>query len=58
MPRLVPVEWERLERVFTVVGFVFVRQEGSHGLYFREGTARPVVIPVYDQVPVYVIKNT
>jgi predicted RNA binding protein YcfA (HicA-like mRNA interferase family) len=57
MPRLTPVHWRRLERVFLSVGFEFVRQQGSHRAYSRAGTPRPVVIPVYDEVPVAVIKS-
>jgi predicted RNA binding protein YcfA (HicA-like mRNA interferase family) len=57
MPRLAPVHWRRLERVFLASGFAFVRQQGSHRSYFRPGTLRPVVIPTYDQVPVSVIKT-
>jgi predicted RNA binding protein YcfA (HicA-like mRNA interferase family) len=57
VPRLAPIHWRRLERVFLAAGFVFVRQEGSHRSYVRAGTARPVVIPTYDEVPVAVIKS-
>ena len=57
MPRLAPVHWRRLEKVFELVGFRFVRQEGSHRSYTRPGTPRPVVIPAYDEVPVAIIKN-
>ncbi len=56
MARLTPIHWKRLERVFLTVGFVFARQEGSHRSYTRAGTPRPIVIPVYDEVPVAVIK--
>ena len=57
MPRLTPIHWRRLEKVFELVGFTFVRQEGSHRSYTRPGTPRPVVIPAYDEVPVGIIKN-
>jgi len=57
MPRITPVHWRRLERVFLAAGFVFVRQEGSHRSYVKSGAPRPVVIPVYDEVPVFVIRN-
>jgi predicted RNA binding protein YcfA (HicA-like mRNA interferase family) len=57
MPRLSPVHWRRLEKVFEHAGFRFVRQEGSHRSYTRPGTPRPVVIPAYDEVPVAIIKN-
>jgi predicted RNA binding protein YcfA (HicA-like mRNA interferase family) len=57
MARLTPVHWRRLEKVFLAAGFEFVRQAGSHRAYSRTDTARPVIIPVYDEVPVSVIKN-
>ena len=57
MPRMTPVHWRNLERVFLAAGFRFVRQEGSHRSYVKPGIARPVVIPTYDQVPVSIIRN-
>jgi predicted RNA binding protein YcfA (HicA-like mRNA interferase family) len=44
MPRITPVHWHRLERVFLAVGFRFVRQRGSHRSYVKAGLARPVII--------------
>ena len=38
-------------------GFRFDRQEGSHRSYVKTGVARPVVIPAYREVPVFVIHN-
>ncbi len=57
MGRLAPVHWRRLEKVFLAAGFTFVRQEGSHRSYFKPGTPRPIVIPVYNEIPVSIIKN-
>lgn len=57
MPRFTPVDWRTLERVFLAAGFRFARQEGSHRSYVRVGVSRPVVIPAYAQVPVFVIRN-
>ncbi len=57
MPRFTPVDWRTLERVFLAAGFRFARQEGSHRCYVRAGVARPVVIPTYPEVPVFVIRN-
>ncbi|MCU0247821.1 MAG: type II toxin-antitoxin system HicA family toxin [Bryobacter sp.] len=57
MPRLVPVHWKRLERVLQSAGYEFLRQEGSHRVYARPGSIRPVVIPAYHEVPVAVIKS-
>jgi predicted RNA binding protein YcfA (HicA-like mRNA interferase family) len=57
MPRFTPVDWRTLERVFLAAGFRFARQEGSHRAYVRDGVARPVVIPTYSDVPVFIIRN-
>ena len=57
MPRFTPEHWRRLEAVFLAAGYRFVRQEGSHRSYVREGVARPVVIPAYKEVPVFIIRN-
>ena len=57
MPRLTPVHWRLLEKVFLTVGFRFARQEGSHRSYVKAGVSRPLVIPTYDEVPVAIIRN-
>jgi predicted RNA binding protein YcfA (HicA-like mRNA interferase family) len=53
MPKMVPVHW----RVFLAAGFTFHRQQGSHRSYVKPGVHRPVVIPTYDGVPVFIIRN-
>jgi len=57
MPRFTPQDWRTLEKVFKAAGFRFDRQEGSHRSYLKTGVARPVVIPAYREVPVFVIRN-
>jgi len=57
MPRFTPEHWRKLEAVFVAAGFRFARQEGSHRSYVKVGVARPVVIPAYKQVPVFIIRN-
>jgi predicted RNA binding protein YcfA (HicA-like mRNA interferase family) len=57
MPKFAPVDWRTLERVFLAAGFRFVRQEGSHRSYVKPGVARPVVIPTYREIPVFIIRN-
>ena len=57
MPKFAPVDWKTLERNFLADGFQFARQEGSHRSYFKGGTARPVVVPTYREVPVFIIRN-
>ena len=38
-------------------GFRLIRQEGDHLVYTKAGVLRPVVIPKYSSVPVFIIKN-
>lgn len=57
MPKFTPQHWKTIEAVFLAAGFNFERQEGSHRSYIKPGVARPVVIPTYRAVPVFVIRN-
>lgn len=57
MPRIAPVHWRTLERVFVAAGFEFARQQGSHRSYVKKGVLRPVVIPTHDEIPVSIIRN-
>jgi len=57
MPKFAPVDWKTLERIFFAAGFQFARQEGSHRSYLKQRIARPVVIPTYREVPVFIIRN-
>ena len=38
-------------------GFRFDRQEGDHRIYVKAGVRRPLVIPMYRAVPVFIIKS-
>ncbi len=57
MSRIVPVHYKKLARIFELSGFVLDRREGDHLVYVKESIRRPVVIPTYKQVPVFIIKN-
>ncbi len=57
MPRITPVDYRKLAKVFEKDGFQFQRQHGDHLVYTKPGIARPLVIPMYDQVPVFIIRN-
>jgi predicted RNA binding protein YcfA (HicA-like mRNA interferase family) len=56
MPKIVPIHYERLCRVFELDGFSLVRVKGDHFIT-KPGILRPVVISKDDQVPVFVITN-
>ena len=57
MPKLTKVHWKALERVILKKGFKLARERGSHRSYTKPGVKRAVVIPKYDAVPEFVIKN-
>jgi predicted RNA binding protein YcfA (HicA-like mRNA interferase family) len=57
MSRIRPIPAARLRKVFEKAGFRCVRTEGDHFVYVKSGVARPVVIPDWDEVPVFIIKN-
>jgi len=57
VPKLAPVHWTVLEKIFLLDGWEFDRQEGSHRSYVKPGVACPVVIPTYRVLPVSIIRN-
>lgn len=57
MPKMTPLRWKTLERVFLACGFQFVHQGGSHRSYKKQGISRPIVIPAYHEISVSIIKN-
>lgn len=57
MPSIAPVPYQTLVRIFEKNGFTFVRQRGDHLIFTKPGIARPLVIPAYKAVPVFIIKN-
>lgn len=57
MPRITPVHWKVLECIFLKDGFIFVRQEGSHKAYVKDGILRPIIIPEYRDVDVEIING-
>ncbi len=57
MPPLRPVDYRTLAKVFERDGFIFDRQGGDHLIYIKPGVKRPLVIPMYKELPVFIIKN-
>jgi predicted RNA binding protein YcfA (HicA-like mRNA interferase family) len=57
MPSIRPVHYRKLVDIFEREGFVFARQSGDHLIYTKPGIKRPLVIPTYHAVPVFIIKN-
>ena len=57
MPRLTPVSWKTLVRVFEKTGFVVQRTTGDHVVLNKPGVLRPIIIPKYDEVGLDIIKS-
>jgi predicted RNA binding protein YcfA (HicA-like mRNA interferase family) len=57
MPSLRPLSYKTLVKVFEADGFRCVRTEGDHMVFSKPGVARPIVIPKYAAVPVFIIRN-
>ncbi len=57
MAKFAAVRWRKLEKVFLRAGYVFSHRTGSHRTYVRAGSPRPVVIPAYGEVPIFIIQR-
>ena len=57
MPRITPLNWKILVRIFELYGCIYKRKKGSHHILVYTGAKRAVVIPEYDEIDVEIIKN-
>ena len=57
MPSIKPVHWTTLVCIFEKIGYIHVRTKGDHMSFDRPGSSRPVVIPRYDEIPVFIIQK-
>jgi predicted RNA binding protein YcfA (HicA-like mRNA interferase family) len=57
MSRIVPVHYRKLVRVLEREGFTLARQRGDHLVFTKPGISRPVVVPTYTPLPVFIIRN-
>ena len=57
MPKIQALPWQKLARVFELDGWTPVRTKGDHVAYVKAGYARPVIIPKWKEVAVFIIKN-
>jgi predicted RNA binding protein YcfA (HicA-like mRNA interferase family) len=55
--KITPIHFKKLAKIFELEGFVQAREEGDHMVFLKNGMKRPVVIPKYSELPVFVIKN-
>jgi hypothetical protein len=52
-----PTNYQTQVRIFESAGCIYVRTHGDHMIYHYPGALRPVVIPRYREVPVFIIRN-
>ncbi len=55
MPRLTPIDYRKLVKVFEKKGFIYVRTKGDHLVYQKAELLRPIIIPKYKHVPEFII---
>lgn len=57
MAKITPIHYRKLAKVFELAGFQKMREKGDHMIYTKTDVIRPIVIPKYSQIPIFVIKN-
>lgn len=57
MPGIKPIHYSKLTKVFEKVGWTYQRTRGDHMIFTKKDFLRPVVIPKYRTIPVFIIKN-
>jgi predicted RNA binding protein YcfA (HicA-like mRNA interferase family) len=57
MPKITPTDYKKLVYVVEQEGFAYSRTKGDHMIFTKKDVIRPVVIPMYEDVPVFIIKN-
>jgi predicted RNA binding protein YcfA (HicA-like mRNA interferase family) len=57
MPRIAPIHYRKLVGVLEHEGFVLSRESGDHMIFTKPGIDRPAVVPRYNPLPVFIIKN-
>jgi len=57
MPRLTPISWKEFDKFLLFLGCKFKHQRGSHRVYTLAGLKRPIIVPAYGEIPMFVIRN-
>jgi len=52
-----PTTYQIQVKIFELAGCEYVRTHGDHLIYRYPEAMRPVVIPKYKEVPVFIIRN-
>ncbi len=57
MPRITPIHWRRFEKILLLLGCHFIREEGDHRVYARDSLSSPLIVPRYNPLPVFIMRN-
>lgn len=57
MHKITVLHWRKLSKIFEREGFTLANKEGDHLVYTKAGVMRPIVIPMYRAIPVFIIRN-
>jgi len=57
MPRIAPIHYRKLVRVLEREGFVLTRESDDHMVFTKPGIERTAVVPRYNPLPVFIVKN-
>ena len=57
MSKITPLHYKKLVKVLKKKGCYFIRQKGDHLIYHKEGIKRPLIVPAYSDIPVFIILN-
>ena len=52
-----PTHYQVQIKIFEKFGCLYSRTKGDHMIYHYPGAIRPIIIPKYKEVPIFVIKN-
>lgn len=55
--KITPIHYKKLCFLFEKQGWKYTRTKGDHLVYTKSGFLRPVIIPAYKTVPVFIILN-
>ena len=55
--KIKPTSFQLQMKIFEMAGCKYVRTQGDHLIYHYPGAIRPVVIPKYREVSVFIIRN-
>jgi predicted RNA binding protein YcfA (HicA-like mRNA interferase family) len=57
MPAIKPIDYSKLVNIFELDGWVYNRTKGDRLIYTKPGFNRPVIIPKWGAIPVFIIQN-